>query len=171
MGLFDFSSDTSNPSPGYGVLAADVPVANSEPFMFQIPYVNRPTTPYSLDVPSIFPSPSFVPDGGQLIDQRTNTSFWNYDQSKVSQSLQNVFGSLVEAGAKTGIQVAQSTINRGTQQQGQIGGFFRNFQSTQTGAQINAAGYATQIQNFLFSPIVWFASIALVIGYVFLRRG
>ena len=169
MGLFDFSSDSSTPSPGYGVLAPSDNVGSG--FVFQIPYVNQPVTPYLSDIPSIFPSASYAPDGTQLIDGRSNSSFWNYDQSKVTQSLQNVFGSLVEAGAKTGLQVAQSTINRGTQQQGNTGAFFRNFQSTQTGAQINAAGYATQIQNFLFSPIVWFASIALVIGYVFLRRG
>lgn len=168
MGLFDWSSDSETPSPGYGVLAPTEDRGSG--FVFQIPYVNQPVSPYRLDIPSIFPSASFAPDGTQLIDGRSNSSFWNYDQSKVSASLQNVFGSLVEAGAKTGLQVAQSTINRGTQQQGNTGAFFRNFQSTQTGAQINAAGYATQIQNVLYSPVTWLVGILAIVGFFLFRR-
>jgi hypothetical protein len=118
-----------------------------------------------------FPKASLATDGAALIDSRSNTSFWNVDQSKIPASLQNVFGSLTEAAVKSGVQVASSTINRGTQQNGVVGGFFKNFRSTSTGAQINAGAYSTQIQNFFYNPIVWFAAVGLVVLLFVMKRG
>jgi hypothetical protein len=138
--------------------------------------------PFSWDIPtseslyptaetfSLFPSPSFATDGASLIESRANTSFWNFDQSKITNGIGDVLGSVLTAGAKTALQGSSDAINRGANQQGQVGSFFRNFRSTQTGAQINAGAYATRIQNFFANPLVWFGAIILVAVIFFLRR-
>lgn len=161
------SSADVGPSPGYGVLQAQ----ESSPYTFEIPYVNQPVSPYRSDLPSIFPLPSTDTDGLQFINNRANASDWSWgiDQSTIKASLNNVIGSVVQAGVKTGVQVASSSINKGTQQPGNIGAFFNNFRSTQTGAQLTAGSLATQMQNFLYNPIVWFGAVALVV-LVFLMR-
>jgi hypothetical protein len=163
MGLFDSVDVTVSSPTDYSSFE---PAGVDVPFSWDIPLSSD-----LLPTPSsLFPFPSSQPDGVQLINSRSNTSFWDFDQSQIPQSLQNVFGSLTEAAAKTGLQVAQSSMNKGTQQPGNIGGFFRNFQSTQTGAQINAGAYATQFQNFLYNPMVWFAAIAGIVLLFVMKR-
>jgi len=121
---------------------------------------------------SLFNAPSFEPDGGQLIDSRSNSSFWNFDQSKITNGLFDVLGSVGSAAAKTAIQGTADQINTGANQQGQLGAFFRNFQSTQTGAQLNAASYATRIQNWFANPVVWLMGVGLLglVIYTKLKR-
>jgi hypothetical protein len=163
-------------SAGYGVLSADQAGAGASAFSFDIPYVTDPGAGQAgygvlnADVPSIFPTPSFSTDGAGLIDTRSNTSWNLFDQSKISASFANVIGSVTEAGAKTGLQIAQSSINKGTQQPGWTGNLFRNFQSTKTGAQINAGAYGVQLQQLLYNPLVWFAVIGLIVLWLFMRK-
>lgn len=154
--IMDFSS--SGPDidmGGQGVLA---PSQNA----FDIPYVN--------DVPW-YQSPSLLPGGVTDVDQKSS-GFWGFDQSKIPQSLQNVLGSVVEAGSKLAIQKSADLINRGANdpKAGPWGMFLNNFRSTATGAQINAGAQAFSIQNFFANPVVWFAAIAGVILFFVLRK-
>lgn len=138
--------------------------------------------PFSWDIPtseslyptgesfSLFPSPSYATDGVQLIDSRSNTSFWNFDQSKITNGLSDVLGSVIQAGGRTLLQGSGDLINKGANQPGQVGSFFQNFRSTQSGAEINAGAYASRFQNFLANPLVWFAAVGLVIVLIFMRR-
>ncbi len=107
------------------------------------------------------------PGGAYDISYRSNTSFWDFDQSKITAGIMDVLNSGVQAGTRLAIQQASDSINSGTQQSNPwVSGFFKNFQSTKTGAQINAASYATQIQNFFMNPLVWFGGAALVLFFV-----
>ena len=117
----------------------------------------------------MFGSPTIIPDGTTLIDQRANTSWFTFDQSKLTNSLFDVLKSGAEAAVKSGVQYASDAINKGSQQQNMFGSLFRNFRSTQTGAQISAASYATQAQNFLMNPVVWVIGFGLVM-IVLLRK-
>lgn len=123
----------------------------------------------------IFPSPSFEADGTTQWDvpamSRSNTSFWNFDQSQVSKTLSDVIGSSVgQAAAKTGLQLASDSINKNANQPGLLGQFANNFRSTSTGQQINAGAYASQFQNFLANPVVWLAVIVGVVLIFVLRK-
>lgn len=117
----------------------------------------------------LFPTPTLLTDGQTLIDTRSNNSFWNFDQSKISATLQDVLGSVTQAAAKSGIQLASDAINRNANNANPaIAGLFRNFQSTQTGAQVQAASIATRTQNFFANPMVWLG--VAVVGMFFLLR-
>lgn len=119
----------------------------------------------------IFPSPSFLPNGATDLDSRSNSSFWDFDQSAVKNTIGNVIGSdFGKAIAKTGVQLAADSINKNANQPGLLGQFSRNFRSTATGQQINAGSIATQFQNFLANPMVWFAAVAGVVLIFVLRR-
>lgn len=126
----------------------------------------------SYDIPSsqsLFPMPTLLTDGQTLIDTRANVSFWDFDQSKISSSLQDVLGSVTQAAAKSGVQLASDAINRNANNSNPtIAGLFRNFQSTQTGAQIQTASIATRAQNFFANPMVWLGVV--VVGAFFLFR-
>lgn len=127
----------------------------------------------SYDIPSsqsLFPTPTLLTDGQTLIDSRANSSFWdNFDQSKMSESLQNVLGSVTQAAAKSGVQLASDAINRNANNSNPtIAGLFKNFQSTQTGAQIQTASIATRAQNFFANPMVWLGVV--LVGAFFLFR-
>jgi hypothetical protein len=126
----------------------------------------------SFDPGELFRSASVEPDGIQLIDQRANSSWWDFDQSKITSSIQDVIGSVTQAAVKTAIQKSGDSINTQANMNNSswLTGFAQNFRSTQTGAQINAASYATQIQNFFANPIIWFVGIALVGMMLFMRR-
>jgi hypothetical protein len=126
----------------------------------------------SYDIPSsqsLFPTPTLLTDGQTLIDTRSNVSFWDFDQSKITSSLQDVLGSVTQAAAKSGVQLASDAINRNANNSNPtIAGLFKNFQSTQTGAQIQTASIATRAQNFFANPMVWLAVV--VVGAFFLFR-
>ena len=126
----------------------------------------------SYDIPSsqsLFPTPTLLTDGQTLIDTRSNVSFWDFDQSKITSSLQDVLGSVTQAAAKSGIQLASDAINRNANNSNPtIAGLFKNFQSTQTGAQIQTASIATRAQNFFANPMVWLGVV--LVGAFFLFR-
>lgn len=125
-----------------------------------------PSIPASQD---LFPTPTLLTDGQTLIDTRSNVSFWNFDQSKIQSTLQDVLGSVTQAAAKSGVQLASDAINRNANNANPtIAGLFRNFQSTQTGAQIQTASLATRAQNFLANPMVWLGVV--LVGAFFLLR-
>lgn len=153
MGLFDSIGDTSvsGDFASYGDVS-----------------MSLPSIPSAQD---LFPTPSFLTDGQSLVDSRSNTSFWNFDQAKVLSSLQDVLGSVAQAGVKSGIQFAGDAINRNANSpNANVSSFFRNFQSTQTGAQIQAASYATRVQNFFANPIVWFVIAGTGLLFFMSRR-
>lgn len=126
----------------------------------------------SYSIPSalqLFPTPTLLTDGQTLIDTRANVSFWDFDQSKISSSIQDVLGSVTQAAAKSGVQLASDAINRNANNSNStIAGLFKNFQSTQTGAQIQTASIATRAQNFLANPLVWLGVV--VVGAFLLFR-
>jgi|CXWL01.1.fsa_nt_gi hypothetical protein len=126
----------------------------------------------SYDIPSsqsLFPTPTLLTDGQTLIDTRSNVSFWDFDQSKITSSLQDVLGSVTQAAAKSGVQLASDAINRNANNSNPtIAGLFKNFQSTQTGAQIQTASMATRAQNFFANPMVWLGVV--LVGAFFLFR-
>lgn len=126
----------------------------------------------SYDIPSsqsLFPTPTLLTDGQTLIDTRSNVSFWDFDQSKITSSLQDVLGSVTQAAAKSGVQLASDAINRNANNSNPtIAGLFKNFQSTQTGAQIQTASIATRVQNFFANPMVWLGVV--LVGAFFLFR-
>ena len=126
----------------------------------------------SYDIPSsqsLFPTPTLLTDGQTLIDTRSNVSFWDFDQSKITSSLQDVLGSVTQAAAKSGVQLASDAINRNANNSNPtIAGLFKNFQSTQTGAQIQTASIATRAQNFFANPMVWLGVV--LVGAFFLFR-
>ena len=126
----------------------------------------------SYDIPSsqsLFPTPTLLTDGQTLIDTRSNVSFWDFDQSKITSSLQDVLGSVTQAAAKSGVQLASDAINRNANNSNPtIAGLFKNFQSTQTGTQIQAASLATRAQNFFANPMVWLGVV--LVGAFFLFR-
>jgi len=156
MGLLDFfgSDNNATPSdytmgaPGSGVLAS------GGPSYFEL---------------NMFGTPNLQTDGVNLIDQRANTSFFTFDQSKVESSIFDVMKSGAEAALRVGVQAASDSINRNSKNQGIVGSFLNNFRSTKTGAQINAAAYATQAQAWIMNPIVWVVTIG-GIGLFFLLR-
>jgi len=114
----------------------------------------------------MFPA-SNQPDGAFLIDARSNTSFWNFDQSKINAVLSDV----LSAGVKSGIQFAADSVNRNqTNSNPYVSSLFRNFQSTQTGVQLNTASYATKFQNWLSDPIVWMFALLGVVMLVIVKR-
>lgn len=162
---FNISGDMSGagvlaPTPdagssySFGVLASDAAIPNT------IPFLNTP----------LFAPATMAPDGVQLINTRSNTSFWNFDQSQIPTSIQNVIGSVVSAATKSAVQNSADLINKQSAQPGYLGQFAKNFQSTQTGAQLNAGAIATQFQNFIANPIVWFAAAAAIVLLVFARK-
>lgn len=160
MGLFDSVGDLSV-SGDFAAVETGLPSYNlSEAFGS------------SFDPGELFRTASVAPDGIQLINERANTSFWNFDQSKITNSLQDVLGSLTNAAVKTAIQKAGDSINTEANKNSAswMTGFAQNFRSTSTGAQINAASYATQVQNFFANPIVWFVGIILLGLLLFMRR-
>lgn len=126
----------------------------------------------SYDIPSsqsLFPTPTLLTDGQTLIDTRANVSFWDFDQSKITSSLQDVLGSVTQAAAKSGVQLASDAINRNVNNSNPtIAGLFKNFQSTQTGTQIQTASMATRAQNFFANPMVWLGVV--LVGAFFLFR-
>lgn len=126
----------------------------------------------SYDIPSsqsLFPTPTLLTDGQTLIDTRSNVSFWDFDQSKITSSLQDVLGSVTQAAAKSGVQLVSDAINRNANNSNPtIAGLFKNFQSTQTGAQIQTASMATRVQNFFANPMVWLGVV--LVGAFFLFR-
>jgi hypothetical protein len=119
---------------------------------------------------SLFPSASYEPDGLQLLNGRSNTSFWNFDQSLIPSGLSDVLGSLGSAAVKSAVQGSADLINKQAKDQTALGGFFRNFQSTQTGAQLNAGAIGTRIQNFMANPLVWFGAVGLVAVFFLMRK-
>jgi len=129
----------------------------------------------AFDLPqySLFPLASVVPDGAQLIDQRSNTSFWDFDQSNLKASIEDVLGSVFQAAKNTLIAGAGDLIRTGTQNENPwLRAFAKNFQSTLTGAQIQAQGQLNRVQQFLANPTVWIvAGVGLVVMlFLSLRR-
>jgi len=157
MGLLDFfgsdnnatPSDYSMGAPGSGVLAS------GGPSYFEL---------------NMFGQPNLLTDGQNLIDQRSNTSFFTFDQSKVSSSIFDVMKSGAEAALRVGVQAASDSINRNSKNQGIVGSFLNNFRSTKTGAQINAAAYATSAQAWLMNPIIWIVAIVGVVLFFVVRK-
>lgn len=154
----DFNFWSTDNSPGSGVLA---PTSEPNTYMPAGYGVLAPQSgPSYLDFTSMWGQPNIKTDGVNLIDQRANTGFSIFDQSKVSASIFDIMNSGVQAAGKVGVQLASDSINRQSNQSGLLGMFARNFRSTQTGQQINAAAYGTIFLNFLSNPMVWFAAIA-----------
>lgn len=157
MGMFDFFGTDGDQAPNY---VDGTAIGND--FSLAIPYVNT-------DV-QLFTPPSLAPDGFALIDNRSNASFWNFDQSKISAGLSDVLGSLTKAAGATAIKVAGDSINRNTNQPGSVGTFFQSFQATKTGAQINAASLGNSAMNFFASPLVWLGVVGVVVLFMFMRK-
>ena len=157
MGLLDFFGDSDNTTPSsYSMLPAGGGVlASGSPSYFEL---------------NMFGGPSTVPDGGRLIDQRANTSFFTFDQSKVSASVFDIMKSGVEAAARVGVQVAADSINRNANNKSITGSFLNNFRSTKTGAQVNAAAMATRAESFFMNPTVWLVSLVGLVGIVLLVK-
>ena len=157
MGLLDFfgsdnnatPSDYSMGAPGSGVLAS------GGPSYFEL---------------NMFGTPNTQTDGVNLIDQRSNTSFFTFDQSKITSSIFDVMKSGAEAALRVGVQAASDSINRNAKNPSIFGSFLNNFRSTKTGAQINAAAYATSAQAWLMNPIVWVVAIVGILGVILLRK-
>lgn len=155
--LLDFfgSDDNATPSnysmlpPGSGVLAAGAPS------YFEL---------------NMFGSPNLQTDGQNLIDQRANTSFFTFDQSKVAASIFDVMKSGAEAALRVGVQAASDSINRESKNPTLMGSFLNNFRSTKTGTQIQAGAAATRAQAWLMNPIVWVVALLGIVGVVLLRR-
>lgn len=166
MGLFDTSfasspSDWSSytPTSDYGVEAA---IASSNMALSD--------TQQSF-ADDMFGGATLQPDGTALIDQRANTSFFTFDQSKVSASIFDIMKSGVEAATKVAIQQSGDSINRQSKQNNIFGSFARNFRSTKTGQEIQAASLATQAQNFLMNPMIWMIASLGIVLLLMMRRG
>lgn len=128
--------------------------------------------PY-LDTPPLFPPMTLAPDGAIAGSLRsTGDSFWGFDQSKITASLQDVLGSVIQAGGKAAVQLTGDAINKAAN--GQDNNIWtslaKNFTSTKTGAQIQAASLATRAQNFFMNPMVWLGAVGLMILFVVLRK-
>lgn len=123
----------------------------------------------ALDSSTLFPittSPSGVYD----IESRSS-SWWDYDQSKITASLQDVLGSVVQAGAKSAVQKAADSINTGSNNKNPtIAEFFRNFSSTKTGAQVQAGAMGTRALNIISNPILWLVLVGGTIAFFVLRK-
>lgn len=164
MGYFDFSvpsffgeTPVSQDMGGVGVLA---PQQNT-----------------SWDIPYVAEVPWYQPPGlstGGVIDlaNRSNNTWWGVDQSKITASLADVLGSVVQAGAKSAVQAAAGSINSAANGKSNnlLTSWAQNFRSTATGAQINAGAHAFSIQNFFANPMVWFALVGGVILFFVVRR-
>ena len=111
---------------------------------------------------NMFGTPNMNTDGVNLIDQRANTSFFTFDQSKVTSSIFDVMKSGAEAAIRVGVQAAADSINRESKNPTLLGSFLNNFRSTKTGAQIQAGAMATRAQSWLMNPMVWLASLVAV---------
>ena len=162
MGYFDFSVPSffgetpTKDMGGAGVLAPQQGTSWDIPYVEEVPW---------------YQPPSLSPSGMTDASHRTNVSFWGFDQSKISASLADVLGSVVQAGAKSAVQAAAGSIN--TTANGKPSAWqslANNFRSTKTGAQINAGAQAFSIQNFFANPLVWFGLIAAVILFFVVRR-
>ena len=172
MGFFDVPTFDTMPNidtSGYGVLAS---VDNSiiPPFAGYGVLAETPVDQQFFNL-NMFGSPTLLPDGAALIDQRANTSFFNFDQSKVSASIFDVMRSGAEAIAKVAIQQAGDSINREAKQKTIWGQLANNFRSTKTGQEIQTASYATQAQNFLMNPMIWLVAVIGIVALLFMRRG
>lgn len=155
----------------FGIFSNDAPAKNyvelsagENNWGLDIPY---------LENPPLFPHATLAPDGASSVLARsTGDSFWGFDQSKISASLSDVLGSVIQAGGKAAVQFTGDAINK--QANGQDNSIWtslaRNFTSTKTGAQIQAASMATRVQNFFFNPMVWLALVGAVILFVVLRK-
>jgi hypothetical protein len=122
------------------------------------------------DSNSLFPMPSFLTNGQTDIETRSQGGFWDFDQSKITSKLEDVLGSVAQAAAKSGVQLASDAINRNANNSNPtIAGLFKNFQSTQTGAQIQTASIATRAQNFFANPMVWLG-VVIVGAFLLFRR-
>lgn len=166
--LPDFST-TSQDMSGYGVLK---PVEDSGlPSFAGYGVLQQTPADKQFFNLNLFGTPTILPDGSTLIDQRANTSFFNFDQSKVSASIFDVMKSGAEAITKVAIQQAGDSINRESKQKSIWGSLANNFRSTKTGQQIQAASYATQAQNFMMNPMVWLVAIIGIVALVVMRRG
>ena len=155
--LLDFfgSDDTSTPS-NYSMLPAGGGVlAQGAPSYFEL---------------NMFGSPNLQPDGVNLIDQRANTSFFTFDQSKVGASIFDVMKSGAEAALRVGVQAASDSINRESKNPTLMGSFLNNFRSTKTGAQIQAGAAATRAQAWLMNPMVWVGGLVVIVGSVVLLK-
>jgi hypothetical protein len=161
---------------GIDIFGGDAPQRNyvessageESPFSLSIPWLNN-----SGDSPPLFPPATLVPDGGFNLAQRSSgDSFWGFDQSKITASLQDVLGSVIQAGGKAAVQLTGDAINK--QANGQENSIWtslaRNFTSTKTGTQIQAASLATRAQNIIMNPMVWLAAVGLVILFVVIRK-
>lgn len=157
MGLLDFfgSDDNSTPSTVAMLPAGAGVMAQGAPSYFEL---------------GMFGSPNMQTDGQNLIDQRSNTSFFTFDQSKVGASIFDVMKSGAEAALRVGVQVASDSINSNAQNKTPMGSFWNNFRSTKTGAQINTAAYATQAQAWLMNPIVWVVTLVGIALVVLMRK-
>lgn len=162
MGYFDFSvpsffGDTPTPDMGgAGVLAPQQGTSWDIPYVAEVPW---------------YQPPGFSTGGVIDLANRSNNTWWGVDQSKITASLADVLGSVVQAGAKSAIQAAAGSINSAAN--GKPSGwqsFANNFRSTATGAQINAGSQAFAFQNFIANPIVWFGAVAAVILFFVVRR-
>ena len=110
------------------------------------------------------------PSGVYDIESRSS-SWWDYDQSKISASLQDVLGSVVQAGAKSAVQKAADSINTGSNNKNPtIAEFFRNFSSTKTGAQVQAGAMGTRALNIISNPILWLVLVGGTIAFFVLRK-
>lgn len=163
MGYFDFSTPDFNlaASP-YSDMAGAGVLAPQQGTSWDIPYVN--------EVPWYQP-PGLSTGGSIDLANRSNTTFWGVDQSKITASLADVLGSVIQAGTKTAIQAAAGSINSAANgKPSGLQSLMANFRSTATGAQINAGAQAYSIQNFLANPVVWFGAVAAVILFFILRK-
>lgn len=156
---------------GSGVLAPVSEPAYAPQYISGGGVLKPQSGPSYLDFTELWGTPNVNPDGQNFVDQRANTSWSIFDQSKVSASLFDVMNSGVQAAGKVGVQYASDSINREAKQNSIFGSFARNFRSTKTGQQINAASYATQFQNFLMNPVVWLVAGLGVVALFVMKRG
>lgn len=162
MGYFDFSVPSffgESPMPdmgGAGVLAPQQGTSWDIPFVQEVPW---------------YQPPGLLPGGNTDMGNRSNNTFWGLDQSKISASLSDVLGSVIQAGAKSAVQAAAGSINTAANGKPSTWqSLANNFRSTSTGAQINAGAQAFSIQNFFANPIVWFGVIGVVILFFVVRK-
>jgi hypothetical protein len=130
----------------------------------------------SWDIPYVAETPWYQPPGlstGGVIDlaNRSNNTWWGLDQSKITASLSDVLGSVLQAGAKTAVQAAAGSINSAANgKPSGLQSLAANFRSTATGVQINAGAQAFSFQNFVSNPLVWFGTVVVVILFFVLKR-
>jgi hypothetical protein len=162
MGYFDFSvpsffGDTpTQDMGGAGVLAPQQGTSWDIPYVEEVPWYQPPT----------------LATGGSIdLENRSNNTWWGVDQSKITASLADVLGSVVQAGAKTAINAAAGSINSAANgKPSGLQALAANFRSTATGLQINAGAQAFSIQNFFSNPMVWFALVGGVILFFVVRK-